>query len=71
MLHSKHSPNNAFFKANLKRNFSTPLVLPRTDKDGLSYIDEALELSSANNTNKTTASKGVLGAKVLPGSGFR
>ena len=46
-------------------------MLPRTDKDGLSYIDEALELSSANNTNKTTASKGLLGAKVLPASGFR
>ena len=46
-------------------------MLPTKDKDGLSYIDEALELSTANNTNQTTKPLAVLGAKVLPAAGFR
>ena len=46
-------------------------MLPTIDKDGLSYIDEALELSSANNTNQKTTPNAVVSAKVLPAAGFR
>ena len=68
VFHSKRSPNNFLFHANLKNETSRPIIIPRTDKNGVNYTDSARFRNGSSFSLSPNSAASIL---ALPSNGFR
>ena len=72
VLHSRHSPRQALFRADLRTNQSSAISIPQSDVNGVNYADEALEIPSEFRAADVFHSAALVSSNAeIPATGFR
>ena len=70
-MHSRNSPGQALFKANLGTTRSEAIPIPRIDANGVDYADEAMVIPAAVNVQVSSVSNVFASSAEIPATGFK
>ena len=70
MLHSKHEPENALFRANKNTGLATFIPIPESDENGTYYEDSEMEIPEEFKTVNFQPASFIASSAVLPTTGF-
>ena len=72
VLHSRNSPGQALFSANLGTTRSEAIPIPRNDANGVNYADEAMVIPAAFSAQSGSSVQNLLAANAeIPTTGFK
>ena len=71
MLHSKHEPENALFRANKNTGLANVIPIPKSDGNGTDYEDSTMEIPEEFRTDNFLPASFVASSSVIPTTGFK
>ena len=70
MLHSKHEPENALFRANKNTGLAKFIPIPKSDENGTYYEDSEMEIPKEFKTDTFLPASFVASSAEIPATGF-
>ena len=70
MLHSKHEPENALFRANKNTGLAKFIPIPKSDENGTYYEDSELEIPEEFKTVNFQPASFIASSVEVPATGF-
>ena len=70
MLHSKHEPENALFRANKNTGSAQFIPIPKSDGNGTDYEDSTMEIPEEFRTDNFLPASFIASSVEVPATGF-
>ena len=70
MLHSRHEPENALFRANKNTGLATFIPIPKSDENGTYYEDSEMEIPEEFKTVNFLPASFIASSVEVPATGF-